>query len=90
MERLFTQGPVDLALRCSRDGRSYTLGLRQGPEVDYATLRAEDLADAAPPVGAAFAGVMFGVYAFGRGEPVLDHADFMRIRVVDGASGEDE
>ncbi|KAI3324801.1 glycoside hydrolase family 43 protein [Xylariaceae sp. AK1471] len=29
-----------------------------------------------PPVGGAFCGAMFGVYSFGRGEPVLDPADF--------------
>ncbi|KAL6400272.1 hypothetical protein AUP68_15970 [Ilyonectria robusta] len=33
----------------------------------------------APPVGGAFTGVMFGVYSFGRGEPVLDPADFVAI-----------
>lgn len=86
MERLFAQGPVELALRC-QDG-SYTLGLRQGPEEDYARCRAEDVT-VAPPVGGAFAGVMFGIYAFGKGEPVLDPADFTQIRVVERANREE-
>lgn len=34
-----------------------------------------------PAHGAAFAGVLFGVYSFGRGEPVLDAADFGDIKV---------
>ncbi|KAI1187629.1 glycoside hydrolase family 43 protein [Nemania serpens] len=32
-----------------------------------------------PPIGGAFSGVMFGVYAFGQGEPVLDPTDFFDI-----------
>lgn len=35
-----------------------------------------------PPVGGAFTGAMYGVYAFGKGEPVLDPADFTDIRVA--------
>lgn len=31
---------------------------------------------ASPPVGGAFMGMMFGLYAFGNGEPCLDPADF--------------
>jgi hypothetical protein len=36
---------------------------------------------AAPPVGASFAGAMLGVYSFGKGEPVLDPADFSNISI---------
>lgn len=36
----------------------------------------------APPVGGTFAGVMYGVYSFGNGEPVLDPADFRDITVT--------
>ncbi|GAW25769.1 putative xylosidase arabinosidase [Rosellinia necatrix] len=32
-----------------------------------------------PPIGGAFCGTMFGVYSFGRAEPVLDPADFFDI-----------
>jgi hypothetical protein len=34
-----------------------------------------------PPVGAAFAGVLYGIYSEGKGEPVLDPADFDDIEV---------
>jgi hypothetical protein len=52
-----------------------------GIEQARITCSAEDLT-VLPPVGGAFAGVMYGVYAFGRGEPVLDPADFTAIGVV--------
>ncbi len=29
-----------------------------------------------PPLGDCFAGAMYGIYSFGKGEPVLDPADF--------------
>ncbi|KAI1132767.1 glycoside hydrolase family 43 protein [Nemania abortiva] len=32
-----------------------------------------------PPIGGAFCGVMFGIYSFGQGEPVLDPADFFDL-----------
>jgi hypothetical protein len=32
-----------------------------------------------PPVGGCFTGVMFGIYSFGRNQPVLDPADFLEI-----------
>lgn len=35
-----------------------------------------------PPIGGAFTGAMFGVYSFGKGEPVLDPADFKDITVT--------
>ncbi|TDZ46024.1 Non-reducing end alpha-L-arabinofuranosidase BoGH43B [Colletotrichum trifolii] len=34
-----------------------------------------------PRVGGAFCGVMYGVYSFGRSEPVLDPSDFTDIRI---------
>lgn len=36
-----------------------------------------------PPIGGAFTGAMYGVYAFGKGEPVLDPADFTNIQVTE-------
>lgn len=36
-----------------------------------------------PPVGAPFTGVMFGVFASGAGEPVLDPADFTDIAIAE-------
>lgn len=78
-----TQGPVELTLRCS--GATYELELRQGTSKASQTCRAEALT-VMPPVGGAFAGVMFGVYAFGKQEPVLDPADFTAIRVTNISS----
>lgn len=72
--------PVKLTLVC--EGRTYTLGFDQGPGGGQTCVScsAEDMT-ILPPVGAVFSGVMFGVYSFGRGEPVLDPADFTNIRV---------
>ena len=72
--------PVKLTLVC--EGSTYTLGFNQGQGdgQKHVSCSAKDLT-IAPPVGGAFTGVMFGVYAFGRGEPVLDPADFTNIRV---------
>lgn len=74
-----TQGLVELTLRCS--GATYELELRKGISKASRTCRAEDLT-VMPPVGGAFAGVMFGLYSFGKGEPVLDPADFTGIKVM--------
>lgn len=82
---LSTTVPVKLTLVC--DGSKYTLGFDQGPRggQTYVSCSAEDLT-IMPPVGGAFTGVMFGVYAFGRGEPVLDPADFNDVRVFTRAT----
>lgn len=79
METPLSQGPVRLTLRCS--GATYNLELRQGASKASRTCRAEDLT-VMPLLGGAFAGVMFGLYSFGKGEPVLDPADFTDIRVT--------
>ncbi|KAJ4393154.1 hypothetical protein N0V93_002361 [Gnomoniopsis smithogilvyi] len=76
------QGPVEITLRCS--GATYDLELRQGGVKASKTCRAEDLT-VMPLVGGAFAGVMFGLYSFGKGEPVLDAADFTDIKVTNHA-----
>lgn len=75
-----TVGPFKLTLVC--EGSTYTLSFDQGQggNQTHVSCSAEDLT-IMPPVGGAFTGVMFGVYAFGRGEPVLDPADFTDIRV---------
>lgn len=71
--------PVKLTVIC--EGSTYKLSFDQGPEnKTHVSCSAGDLT-IMPPVGGAFTGVMFGVYAFGRGEPVLDPADFSNIRV---------
>lgn len=73
--------PAKLTLVC--EGSTYTLSFDQGQEGNQTLVScsAEDLT-IMPPVGGAFTGVMFGVYAFGRGEPVLNPADFTGIRVL--------
>lgn len=77
---LVAQAAFELELHCR--GKEYTLGVKQGSEQkSYATCAAADLTTVPPAHGAAFAGVLFGVYSFGRGEPVLDAADFGDIRV---------
>jgi hypothetical protein len=38
-----------------------------------------------PPVGCVFAGVLLGLYSVGKGEPVLDPADFSDIYIVDNS-----
>ncbi|KAF4996497.1 hypothetical protein FDECE_12413 [Fusarium decemcellulare] len=53
-----------------------------GPGVGLFQVLAKDLT-IAPPVGGCFTGVMFGIYSFGRGEPVLDPADFSEIIIED-------
>jgi hypothetical protein len=35
-----------------------------------------------PEIGGAFAGMMWGVYSFGYGEPCLDPADFSLVTVT--------
>lgn len=72
--------PVKFTLVC--EGSTYTLGFDQGQggRQTHVSCSAEDLT-IMPPVGGAFTGVMFGVYVFGQGEPVLDPADFTGIRV---------
>ncbi|KAF7537882.1 hypothetical protein G7Z17_g12770 [Cylindrodendrum hubeiense] len=57
---------------------SYELSISANDKAMPLTVLAKDLT-VAPPVGGAFTGVMFGVYSFGRGEPVLDPADFTDI-----------
>lgn len=75
-----TTVPFKLTIVC--EGSTYTLSLEQGQRVSQTNVScsAEDLT-IMPPVGGAFTGVMFGVYAFGRGEPLLNPADFTDIRV---------
>lgn len=76
---LGAEQPVELVLRCL--GAEYELVIRQGDLQHSLACRAEDLT-VMPPVGGAFTGVMYGVYSFGKGEPVLDPADFNAISIT--------
>lgn len=78
-EVLDAERPVELMLRCS--GAEYELVIRQGELEDSLTCQSENLT-VMPPIGGAFTGVMFGLYAFGKGEPVLDPADFNSITIT--------
>lgn len=84
-ETVLKSEPCKIAIACQ--GSRYGLSLQQsGTTMAQSTCYAEDLT-ITPPVGGAFAGVMFGLYAFGRGEAVLDPADFTEIRVVGHTHG---
>lgn len=80
-----TTMPVKLILVCEDNTYRLSFEQGQGGSQTHVSCSAEDLT-IMPPVGGAFTGVMFGVYAFGRGEPVLDPADFTNIRVSTRAS----
>jgi hypothetical protein len=58
----------------------YSLQIGTSGSTFQTSVYAKDLT-VAPPVGGCFAGVMFGVYSFGKGEPVLDPADFSNVRM---------
>lgn len=80
-----TTEPVKLSVIC--EGSKHTLTFHQGNggAQEQAPCSSEDLT-IMPPVGGAFTGVMFGIYSFGLGQPVLDPADFTDIRVSTRAS----
>ncbi|KAI0410376.1 glycoside hydrolase family 43 protein [Xylaria grammica] len=64
-----------IQLRIETTPTEYSLSFEfQGYE-STCRIQARDLT-VMPPIGGAFCGAMFGIYSFGRGEPVLDPADF--------------
>ncbi|KAF4982103.1 hypothetical protein FZEAL_2209 [Fusarium zealandicum] len=69
---------VEFEIRASPT--TYTLSGVVGDKSDSFSILAKDLT-VAPPVGGCFTGVMFGIYSFGKGEPVLDPADFSDISI---------
>lgn len=75
-------GAEILDLQILAEPTSYTLTVKATEETSSVKVAAADLT-VAPVVGNAFAGVLFGLYSFGRGEPVLDPADFCNIRLED-------
>ncbi|KAI1292726.1 glycoside hydrolase family 43 protein [Xylaria venustula] len=73
--------PGDTAqLKIEADPTGYTLSFRFQNYSSSFRVKARDLT-IAPPVGGVFCGAMFGVYSFGRGEPVLDPADFFDLSI---------
>lgn len=63
------------------DGLEYTLSYNEEGNDDSKALAPvqSKLLTRSPPIGGAFTGVMFGIYSFGKMEPVLDPADFSKI-----------
>jgi hypothetical protein len=62
---------------------SYKLALLSGDVEEEFSFLTKDLT-VPPPVGSVFCGVLFGIYASGKGEPVLNPADFSNIYIKDG------
>lgn len=60
----------------------YKLTLSAGAASASVSFAAETLT-ISPPVGCAFAGALFGIYAFGKSEPALDPSDFWDIEIVE-------
>ncbi|OBT56544.1 hypothetical protein VE04_03239 [Pseudogymnoascus sp. 24MN13] len=73
------EGQVTLAIQ--GDGLQYTPSYNEEGKDDSKSLASvqSKLLTRSPPIGGAFTGVMFGVYSFGKMEPVLDPADFSKI-----------
>ncbi len=70
--------PVTISAKASPT--TYTLVLSQREVISKVTFNADQLT-VNPLAGAAFTGVMFGIYSFGDWEPVLDPADFSNILI---------
>ncbi|KAH8682430.1 glycosyl hydrolase [Xylariales sp. PMI_506] len=75
-----------VALRIETQPTTYTLSISAGDKTHEFSFPTAHLT-VMPPVGGAFCGVMFGLYSFGKGEPVLDPADFSNIFIQE-SSGE--
>lgn len=71
-------GPVELSIVAR--ATDYTLSLISGDSSTSIDVSSEVLT-IFPPVGGAFCGAMFGLYSFGKNEPVLDPADFSDVEI---------
>jgi hypothetical protein len=72
------------ALQITATPTGYTLSLADADVEESFQVVAKDLT-VMPPVGGAFCGTMFGIYSFGKWEPVLDPADFSGIEIRQGS-----
>ena len=61
----------------------YKLTLSAGGEVSASVAFSAETLTINPPVGGAFTGTMYGIYAFGKSEPVLDPSDFWDIEIAE-------
>lgn len=80
-KQLTNESEIELCAEACND--FYKLYLKHKDGVESFIFMSKALA-VMPTVGASFTGTMFGVYAFGNGEPVLDPADFSRLHVREG------
>jgi hypothetical protein len=82
-----TLGDHDGAVQLTIDTTptDYKLTLSVG-EVNASVSFAAEVLTINPPVGGAFTGTMFGIYACGKSEPVLDPSDFSQIVIVERSS----
>lgn len=74
------------SLKIEASPTAYKLSVKSGESNHEFSVSAEDLT-IMPPIGGSFCGTMFGIYSFGKGEPVLDPADFTDISVAEGGRG---
>jgi hypothetical protein len=87
------QKPNQYDLAIHADQQNYTLSLNSSHTTSYShqhykhTVPVSQLITS-PPVGGAFTGMMFGLYAFGNGEPCLDPADFWDVEMVTDFDGQ--
>jgi hypothetical protein len=82
-KQLDVTSPVKLTI--ASEATRYTLSITVGDVSATASFSSETLT-IFPPVGGAFCGTMFGLYAFGPSEPVLTPSDFHNIYIDEGKS----
>ncbi|KAI5460362.1 glycosyl hydrolase [Mariannaea sp. PMI_226] len=75
-----SSGDQPIKFKIEATPTTYSLHISTLDSALESSVSARDLT-VAPPVGGSFTGVMFGLYSLGKGEPVLDPADFSDIRM---------
>ncbi|KAH9892958.1 glycoside hydrolase family 43 protein [Xylariomycetidae sp. FL2044] len=70
-------------MRIEAEHTKYELYVKLGDREERCACASKDLT-VMPPVGGAFCGAMFGLYSFGKSEPVLDPADFYEVNIMEG------
>lgn len=77
---LGSDGVVELSVEATPT--EYKLVLSAG-EASVSVSFAAEMLTVSPPVGGSFTGALFGIYSFGRSEPVLEPSDFWDIEIVE-------
>ncbi|KAI1879924.1 hypothetical protein JX265_001545 [Neoarthrinium moseri] len=75
-------GSEAVRLMITARATEYALEISSNEATEKVVIGASELTTM-PPVGGAFCGVMVGLYSFGKGEPVLDPADFSDMSIVE-------